>query len=84
MALSIHIFIAFLSVIYSTYLFIKPSKLKLFISYGLVASTLVTGSYLIVVNPSHMVQACVVGLIYVGVVLIEIILARTKLVKQKI
>lgn len=79
MVLMTHIVIALTSVVYATYLFFKPSVNKLRISYFLVALTFASGSYLIWNNPSHIVQACVTGIIYLGIVLGTIVAARHKL-----
>ncbi len=76
-----HVIIALASVIYATYTLCIPSKAKLHISYGLILLTLLSGSYLTILTPSHMIQACVSGLIYSGVVLIMTAFAKQKLAK---
>jgi hypothetical protein len=70
MILLLHIIIALSSLVYTGYIFISPSKRGLYVSYALTALTIVTGSYLVVSKPAHMLQACTTGLIYLGVMLV--------------
>ena len=79
MALIIHILIALGSIAVATAAYFYPSQSKLSLSYGLVAATLASGSYLVLANPAHMVQACTTGLIYLGAVSVAIISAHRKL-----
>ncbi len=81
--LLIHIIIAIASLIYSGYVFLKPSKRGVNIAYGLVAATITTGTYLVVLMPSHMVSACISGLIYLALVSVGIIFANRKLARAK-
>ncbi len=84
MILLIHISIALASVAYATYAFFSPSKTKLRVSYGLVAATIITGTYLVAISPAHMIQACTSGLIYIGVVSVAIVSAQRKLADASI
>lgn len=79
MMLATHIAIALISVIYTAYVYIAPSKAKLGGSYVLVALTVATGTWLIIANPAHMVQSCITGLVYLGVIFFGIALAHRKL-----
>jgi hypothetical protein len=79
MALILHIIIALASVAFTTFLYVKPSKPGLNISYALVILTVVSGSYLIVSQPAHMVQACVSGLTYVGVMTVGLLAVHRKM-----
>lgn len=79
MILLIHILIAMASIAFATYLFFAPSRAKLAMTYGLVASTVASGVYLIVSTPVHMTQTCVTGLVYLGAVAVVIGLAYRKL-----
>ena len=79
MVLLLHIVIALTSLVYTTYLYISPSKTKLRLSYILVASTVATGTYLTLINLSHLVSTCITGLIYLGIVSVAIVSARHKL-----
>ncbi|MET1032932.1 MAG: hypothetical protein ABWX94_00350 [Candidatus Saccharimonadales bacterium] len=83
MILLLHITIALISVAFTTYLFLRPSATKLYTSYGLMASTLVTGTYLIASTGGHLIEACAMGLIYTGAVSLGIVGARRKLATQK-
>lgn len=82
MALILHIIIALASVALTTLLYFKPSRAWLSVSYALVIFTVVSGTYLIVSQPAHMVQACVSGLIYVGAISIGLVSVRKKLAQE--
>lgn len=77
--LIIHIIIAVSSLVFTGYLFLKPSSLKLHISYILVGLTILSGTILVIIMPAHMVSACFAGLIYLGLVSIGLASARHKL-----
>lgn len=79
MALFLHILIAIGSVFYTGYVFFYPSKTKLRITYISVILTVISGSYLVFLKPTHMMQACFEGLLYIGVMLFGIIAVRNKL-----
>lgn len=78
-----HILIALSSIFYTGFAYVFPSKKKINISYALILSTIATGTYLIVLNQSHMISACITGIIYLGVVSVGILFARKKLLLQK-
>jgi hypothetical protein len=84
MVLLLHILIALSSVGFTTHLWWRPSKAKLFVSYGLVGGTLVSGTYLVISTNAHMLQACVSGLVYVGVVAVGIAGAQRKLALENV
>lgn len=77
--LILHIAIALFSVGFSTYLYFSPSRVKLRVSYGLVAATVASGTYLVVVSQAAMLRTCMTGLLYVGVMTVVIAAARNKL-----
>jgi hypothetical protein len=81
MILLLHIAIALASMIYTGYVFFSPSRAKLRGSYALVALTIASGTYLVVDKPSHMVQACATGLVYLGVIFAGIVAVRLKLAR---
>ena len=83
MILLAHITIALFSLAYTSYLFFKPTRLRLKISYGLVALTIASGTYLIVSTKAHMIEACTMGLLYLVVVLAGILASQKKLAKQE-
>lgn len=66
--LILHIFIALSTVGLSGLTLIKPSKKKLHISYFFTIGTFLTGGYLVVMSPAHLVSACITGLIFLGIV----------------
>lgn len=79
MVLILHILIAVSSIGYTGFVFLRPSKQKLKISYLWIGATIITGSYLVVVTPSHLASACVTGLVYLGFVLSGILATHIKL-----
>ncbi|HSA84030.1 MAG TPA: hypothetical protein VLF20_04045 [Patescibacteria group bacterium] len=83
MIILLHIIIAFSSIIYSGYVMLSPSKKKINISFALIAATFITGTYLIVTMPAHLIQACIEGLAYLGVVTILTVVAHKKLAAQR-
>lgn len=80
MILAAHILIALTSLVLALYTLFVPTHRKLLISYILIALTVVSGTYMIAVTPSHMMQACVSGLVYLSVVFVINAFARRKLV----
>lgn len=82
MLLLVHIVIALSSLVSTGYAYLRPSKKTLNISYGFVAGTLLTGSYLVISKPSHMVSTCVTGLVYLMVVFAGIFAARKRLAEE--
>ncbi|MBI3494430.1 hypothetical protein HY004_00390 [Candidatus Saccharibacteria bacterium] len=84
MVLITHIIIALSSVAYASYTLYAPSKAKLHVSYGLILLTLLSGSYLTILAPAHIAQACASGLAYSGAVLVMTIFAKRKLAEIKL
>ncbi len=82
MLLIIHILSASISLFTAGYTFVFPSKIWLKITYGLVGTTLVSGTALVITRPTHLGQLCLTGLTYVGVIIISTILIRHKLALQ--
>ena len=79
MILIIHIAIALASIAYTTELFFRPAEGKFKPAYLLAASTLVSGTILVVDRNSHLVESCVTGLIYLSCVTFAIAISRRKL-----
>lgn len=77
--LFVHITIALVSVAFSTYLYFTPSRTKLRASYVLVVSTVATGIYLVIASQAAMLRTCMMGLLYVGVMVVIIAVAHNKL-----
>ncbi len=81
MLVLIHVIIALSSLGLATHLFFSPSRRKFHVSYGLVAATLISGTYLVYTSGAHILQACTTGLLYLGLVFLAIAAARHKLAK---
>lgn len=79
MILLLHIGIALLSMLVAGIAFLAPSRTKIRMSYVLMAATLGTGTYLVVMAPAHMVQACTIGVGYLAVTATATVFARRKL-----
>ena len=81
--LLLHIIIALSSVIFTGYTSFTPSKSKLQKAYLLVGLTLATGTYLLLTKPTHMVQTCITGLVYIGLVTVALVFARHRLARSE-
>lgn len=79
MIVLLHVIIAVTSIMVTTLSYVAPSVLKLRAAYGLVAMTLASGFYLVWSEPAHMLQSCMMGLVYLGVVSLGILAARRRL-----
>ncbi len=79
MILVMHIGVALLSIIYVAYIFVAPTKTKLRVSYAMVASTLASGTYLVVSSGSSILKSCISGLIYLAVMFVGMCAANYKL-----
>lgn len=79
MILTLHIAVALIGLIVATYAYFYPSKTIITASYGLTAMTLSSGTYLVLIQPTHMIHACISGVVYILLVLLATILARRKL-----
>jgi len=82
MLLLVHIAIALSSIGLTGFTYLSPSKTKLKISYGMIGGTFITGTLLVILSPSHLVSACISGLLYLGLVSVGILSARHKLAGQ--
>ncbi|MEK7599848.1 MAG: hypothetical protein AAB462_02345 [Patescibacteria group bacterium] len=82
MLVLLHVVTALSSVAFATYLLFRPSAKGVKASYALVALTLSTGTYLVWLNPSHLLSACTSGLLYTLVVSALIATARRRMALQ--
>lgn len=73
-----HVIIAFSSVAWTTYLCIRPSYHRFYAAYGLIAATLISGTYLVISTNSPLLSSCATGLAYLGIVLAGVFAARKK------
>jgi hypothetical protein len=81
MMLILHICIAISSILQTSYMLIAPSKIGLRISYALMGLTLTSGTYLIVSTGTHLLEACLMGVLYTGFVAYGIVRTQRTLVK---
>ena len=79
MVVLIHVIIALASIGCASYAFFAPSKTRLRLAQGLVAGTLLSGTYLVLSTRASLVSACVTGLIYISGVSLVLVSARGKL-----
>ncbi|MEO8863222.1 MAG: hypothetical protein ABI354_02780 [Candidatus Saccharimonadales bacterium] len=84
MLLITHIVIAVSSIIFATYLTLRPTKHKFYVSYGLITATLSTGTALVITSNSPLMHACISGVVYVSIVSALTIRAQRALAYQKI
>jgi hypothetical protein len=81
MITALHVIIAIASIVHLTYTFTGPTRKQLYVSYGMVSATLASGVLLVATAPSHMVQACTVGVVYLAVMSLGIIATNVKLAR---
>lgn len=81
--LILHIIIAISTVGASGFSLIKPTSNKIRLSYLLTIMTFITGGYLVVVKPSHLVSSCITGLIFLGVVGTLLFMANKRFAKSE-
>ncbi len=84
MILVFHILSALLGLVAVTASMVKPSKRVLACSYGLLVATIATGTALVVSAHEHLLQTCMVGLLYVGLSLGGIVFAERKLARENL
>lgn len=84
MAILIHVIIALASILYTTFVFLVPSEPKLKFSYGLIAATFISGTYLVVSKQAHLLSTCETGLVYLGIMSAAIAAARYRLAAQRV
>ncbi len=82
MFILVHVVIALSSVCYTTYLFFKPTKRNFRINYSLIGLTFASGIYLVWSTHSPLLQSCLAGLLYFGVVSFGMAAAQYRLVLQ--
>ena len=83
MILLLHIIIALSSVLYTTYVVIAPNQKRVRTAYGTVVMTLLSGAWLVVVQPTHMGRACMSGLVYIVSMSFLLGAVHIKLLNQK-
>lgn len=81
MIIFLHVLIALTSIGIATATFFKPSAKKLTVSYSFIVATVVSGSLLLVMSTSHLLESCLMGLFYITVISIATVAAHVKLRK---
>lgn len=74
-----HILVALISLGFTTFVYFKPSQVRLNYSYILFALTLLTGIALVVLEPLVLTQACTSGLVYSAIIIFESLQIKQKL-----
>lgn len=83
MILIAHIIVAFTGLALSTLTFLKPTQSKINASYVMLALTMVSGTLLTYLTPGHILESCLVGLVYVAITLTLVVSANRKLATEK-
>lgn len=84
MTLILHVVIALVSLVYAGYVYFSPSQARLYVAYGLVAMTLISGTYLVFSLNTPLLRACSTGLLYLAVVLSGLLAAHRRMAVQKL
>ena len=84
MLLLTHILIALSSLLFTTYLYFKPSKAKIYASYLLIGLTLGTGTILILIHPASLSKTWTSGLLYFAFTISGTLAAQYKIAKVTI
>ena len=79
MILLLHVFIALLGIISTTYGYLRPAQKTLRVSYALAILTFISGFYLVLAEPAQMLRACMSGVTYLVVVSLGVLATRKKL-----
>mgnify|MGYP000392018642 CR=1 FL=1 len=82
MILVVHIMIAVTSVLYTAYILLAPTKKKIQLSGRMVAATIASGTILVVSAQANMVQSCITGLLYTGVMFFALAIAKWRLAEE--
>lgn len=83
MIILMHIIIALATIAVATVSYFKPTKTIFKTTVGLTAITIASGTYLTIQNPSHLLQTCMSGLVFVGIVFAISALAWARAIKQE-
>lgn len=83
MAILLHVLIALSSIVYTGYVYLNPTKSRFYTSYILVGITLATGTGLVLAAPSHMMSACMTGIVYLGFITLGLVFAHRKLARSE-
>ncbi|HEX5743972.1 MAG TPA: hypothetical protein VFX84_00775 [Candidatus Saccharimonadales bacterium] len=78
-----HVLIAFSSMAWTTYLYLRPSRRKFHAAYGLIAATLISGTYLVISMHSPLLSSCITGLAYLSAVSAGVFAASRRQARQE-
>lgn len=81
MLLLFHITAAFGSLAAAGLSYAGPSRQRLRATYLLTAGMLISGTVLVIQNTAHLVEACVMGLVLLGVITFASVSAQNKLAR---
>ena len=79
MVLMLHITVALLGIILSTISLFAPTRTSLRSSYAAIAITVTTGAILTIQAPTHLIETCIVGLLYVAATLSATVTGQQRL-----
>ena len=82
MIILIHVILAVSSLVFASSVLLSPSRNKLRASYGLIAATLVSGTYLIASTQTNILKTCVTGLVYIAAVTFMSVSTSSKLARR--
>lgn len=74
-----HVLAACSSLVVASATYISPSALKIRWAYFFAAVMFGSGVYLVIQNTAYLLRACVLGITLLGVILLQLALARRKL-----
>lgn len=78
-----HILIALTGIAVTSVLLFSPSQRKLKASAIFLAGTLASGTILVISSPAHMLQSCIMGILYTAFVIGGIAIAKKRLAKEQ-
>lgn len=79
MIILIHVIVAVLGIILTTFGYFRPTERNVRLSYTFVALTIISGFYLVWSEPAQMLHTCMSGLAYLTVVSVGIFATRRKI-----
>ena len=83
MVVFLHIVVALASIVLATVTFFSPHKTLFIFTYGLIGTTLVSGTYLVWSDSTRMLHVCLVGVMYLAIVAAITLLARIRLANRQ-
>lgn len=84
MIILIHVCIALSSILWTTLLFLSPSRRKFLVNYALIGATFASGTYLVIATHSRLLPACIAGITYLTAVTVGTVLAHVRLERVRL